>query len=106
LLIIVSTGHIVNAVGENEPTTVKAPPGLTNTALVGSSIIGTVDLYLLAGFQSFHTDNCEIMGLFCLEAAATGGESLIASSWNVYNELAAKRPDILSTLTGEWVLDT
>jgi len=55
---------------------------------------------------SFHTDNCEIMGLFCLEAAAAGGESLIASSWNVYNELAAKRPDILSTLAGEWVLDT
>lgn len=46
------------------------------------------------------------MGLFCLEAATQGGTSLLSSSWNIYNELVARRPDILHTLTEEWVLDT
>jgi hypothetical protein len=80
--------HIVNVAGEKSPFTVKAPPGFSNSAL------------------SFHTDNCEIMGLFCLDTAVKGGTSLLSSSWNIYNELVAKRPDILHTLTEEWVLDT
>ena len=35
-----------------------------------------------------------------------GGRTLIASAWNVYNELASARADVLHTLAQDWVLDT
>jgi hypothetical protein len=98
----------VNVAGEKSPFTVKAPPGFSNSALVRrfdlnlKLFLSFADGYL----KSFHTDNCEIMGLFCLDTAVKGGTSLLSSSWNIYNELVAKRPDILHTLTEEWVLDT
>lgn len=38
--------------------------------------------------------------------AAEGGDHLLASSWAVYNELAATRPDIIRTLaTPNWYFD-
>ncbi|KAF2746993.1 Clavaminate synthase-like protein [Sporormia fimetaria CBS 119925] len=55
---------------------------------------------------SFHTDNCEILSLYCLSAPFSGGRTLLASSWQIYNELAKKNPKILKTLTEPWVLDT
>ena len=36
----------------------------------------------------------------------SGGRTLIASGWKVYNELASKRADVLHTLAQNWVLDT
>ncbi|KAL3489020.1 hypothetical protein BJX62DRAFT_239489 [Aspergillus germanicus] len=55
---------------------------------------------------SFHTDNCEIMAFFYLDTALKGGETVLSSIWQTYNELAEKRPDVLHTLTKPWVLDT
>ncbi|KAH6718335.1 hypothetical protein BKA61DRAFT_513017 [Leptodontidium sp. MPI-SDFR-AT-0119] len=55
--------------------------------------------------QVFHTDAGDIVSLFSLNVAAKGGESKLASSWRVYNELARTRPDIIKTLSEEWVFD-
>jgi hypothetical protein len=46
------------------------------------------------------------MAFFYLDKAASGGETLLASSWQTYNELAVRRPDVLRTLTEPWVHDT
>lgn len=55
--------------------------------------------------QVFHTDAGDIVSLFALNTAAQGGESKLASSWRVYNELAATRPDIIKTLSEDWIFD-
>ena len=46
----------------------------------------------------YHTDSVDIVGLLCLQAAKAGGESFIASSMTVYNEVLARRPDLLPAL--------
>ncbi|EED19027.1 TfdA family oxidoreductase, putative [Talaromyces stipitatus ATCC 10500] len=55
--------------------------------------------------QVFHTDSGDIVSLFCLQEAAEGGESQLASIWQVYNILAESRPDLIQTLTEEWPFD-
>ena len=45
------------------------------------------------------------MSLFALNTAASGGESKLASSWRVYNELAETRPDLIRTLSENWDFD-
>ncbi|RMD40168.1 hypothetical protein DV735_g4956, partial [Chaetothyriales sp. CBS 134920] len=56
--------------------------------------------------QVFHTDAGDVVSLFCLSPAAEGGESRLASTWRVYNELAANRPDLIQTLSQDWVADS
>ena len=42
-----------------------------------------------------------------MQVAASGGETILASAWQVYNELAATRPDVIQTLADDsWVHDT
>lgn len=55
--------------------------------------------------QVFHTDSGDIVSLFALSTAAEGGQSKLASSWRVYNELASTRPDLIRTLAEDWVFD-
>jgi hypothetical protein len=55
--------------------------------------------------QVFHTDSGDIVSLFALSTAAEGGQSKLASSWRVYNELAATRPDLIGTLSSDWPFD-
>jgi len=55
--------------------------------------------------QVFHTDAGDIVSLFCLGTAAKGGESKLASSWRVYNELSQTRPDIIKTLSEDWIFN-
>lgn len=52
--------------------------------------------------QVFHTDAGDIVSLFALSTAAEGGTSRLASTWRVYNELAATRPDLIKTLSEDW----
>lgn len=52
--------------------------------------------------QVFHTDVGDIIALFALGEAAEGGQSYLSSSWKVYNELAAARPDLIRTLSEPW----
>lgn len=58
----------------------------------------SVRLYRTRARQDFHTDGSDLVGLLCLQRAASGGESRIASSATVYNELLARRPDLLDVL--------
>jgi hypothetical protein len=53
--------------------------------------------------QVFHTDAGDIISLFAIGVAEEGGESKIASSWTVYNEIAKDRPDLIDTLANDWV---
>lgn len=55
--------------------------------------------------QVFHTDAGDVIALFALAAAEEGGESYLSSSWTVYNELAATRPDLIRTLAEPWDVD-
>lgn len=52
----------------------------------------------------FHTDVGDIVALLSLDTPATGGESLVASSWRIYNALATSRPDLIRTLADEWII--
>lgn len=42
----------------------------------------------------YHTDSCDIVGLLCLQTSKSGGESRIASSVTIYNEMMSRRPDL------------
>jgi hypothetical protein len=57
-----------------------------------------VRLYRTNQRQDFHTDGADLVGLLCLQRAKSGGESRIASSYAVYNELLARRPDLVDVL--------
>ncbi|MEJ7929514.1 TauD/TfdA family dioxygenase [Ramlibacter sp. AN1015] len=46
----------------------------------------------------FHTDSCDIVGLLCLKASKSGGESRIVSSVTLYNEMMRRRPDLAAQL--------
>ncbi|KAK8088808.1 TfdA family taurine catabolism dioxygenase TauD [Apiospora hydei] len=52
--------------------------------------------------QVFHTDSGDIVSLFALETAASGGASKLASTWRVYNEIARTRPDLIHVLCKNW----
>ncbi|KAF8846804.1 Clavaminate synthase-like protein [Acephala macrosclerotiorum] len=58
--------------------------------------------------KPFHTDTVtDCLCLFTRSLAAAGGQSILASSWTVYNELAATRPDIIHVLSApDWPFDT
>jgi hypothetical protein len=57
-----------------------------------------VRLYRTRERQDFHTDGADIIGLLCLHGARAGGESRLASSHAVYNEILRRRPDLLEVL--------
>lgn len=46
----------------------------------------------------YHTDSSDLVGLLCLQTAKAGGESFIASSMTVYNEIRRRRPDLVESL--------
>lgn len=46
----------------------------------------------------YHTDSCDVVCLFVLRTARSGGRSMIASSVAIHNEIARTRPDLLEVL--------
>ncbi len=46
----------------------------------------------------YHTDSIDIVALLCLKTAKAGGESFIVSSMTLYNEILARRPDLVPAL--------
>lgn len=56
--------------------------------------------------KPFHNDVCDLLAMYVQDCASSGGESLLASSAAVYNEIAATRPDVIKTLAEPvWVYD-
>jgi hypothetical protein len=53
---------------------------------------------LSPGALRFHTDRCDVVGLFCIRQAASGGVSKLCSTAAVYNTLLERRPDLLKLL--------
>ncbi len=46
----------------------------------------------------YHTDSCDVVALFVLRTAKSGGRSMIASSVAIHNEILRLRPDLLEVL--------
>lgn len=53
----------------------------------------------------YHVDCCDIVGLMCLQPARSGGESSVASSITVHNELLRRRPDVVRVLARPYYRD-
>ncbi len=53
----------------------------------------------------YHTDSCDIVGLLCLQIAKSGGQSKIASSVTVYNEMIKIRPDLVAVMEQPFYID-
>ena len=47
----------------------------------------------------FHSDSCDIVGLLCLHPSQSGGESTVASTVEIYNEMLLRRPELVAELT-------
>ncbi len=62
-------------------------------------------LYGTKARHLFHTDSCDIVGLLCLQTAKSGGQSKIASSVTVYNEMLKRRPDLVAVMMEPFVTD-
>ncbi len=48
----------------------------------------------------YHTDGSDLVGLLCVRTAKSGGLSSLVSSATLYNEMLARRPDLLRVLMG------
>jgi hypothetical protein len=59
---------------------------------------------LTKGAQTFHNEEAgDVVSWLTRNTAASGGRCIIASSYTVYNILAAIRPDVLKTLSrADW----
>jgi hypothetical protein len=64
-----------------------------------------VRLYKTRAEQDFHTDGADIIGLFCLSKARSGGISRIASSPAIFNRMLQERPDLMPVLFGDFPFD-
>jgi hypothetical protein len=58
--------------------------------------------YQTAARMTFHSDQCDYVGLLCLQPSKSGGESLITSSVTVYNEMVRRRPDLAAALSKQF----
>ena len=57
---------------------------------------GNTRFYQTSRRLEYHTDSADLVGLLCLATARHGGESFIASSVTVYNEIVKRRPDLVA----------
>jgi len=88
-------GHLLGHVTDtgDRPTVKESPEGSAGRFL-NSNIRG----YTSRERSYFHVDFSDIVGLLCLAQAKKGGESLIASSIAIHNEILKTRPDLLELL--------
>jgi hypothetical protein len=56
--------------------------------------------------QTFHTDLGDIVSIYTASKGTSGGSFRVSSSYNIYNELRATRPDVLRTLSEPFDFDT
>ena len=64
-----------------------------------------VRLYRTTSNINFHCDGADAVGLLCLRTAKSGGQSRIASSVTLFNEVMSRRPDLVSTLCAPMAMD-
>nr|WP_070960943.1 TauD/TfdA family dioxygenase [Hyphomonas sp. Mor2] len=61
--------------------------------------------YRTTGNIDFHCDAADAVGLLCLHTAKSGGQSRIVSSVSIFNEIVARRPDLVARLFEPIALD-
>lgn len=61
--------------------------------------------YRTSGDIAFHCDLADVVGLLCLHGARSGGQSLIASSVAIFDEIMRRRPDLIPRLFEPFKLD-
>lgn len=64
----------------------------------GKAFLSSYARTLTNGPLRFHTDRCDVVGLFCVGQAAKGGVSRLCSTGAVHNEILKRRPDLLEIL--------
>jgi hypothetical protein len=53
----------------------------------------------IGGFAfPFHSDGSDLVGLFCLDAGASGGASLVANALTIHNDLVRDEPELAAEL--------
>ncbi len=65
----------------------------------------TTRAYNTSSELDYHADSCDVVVLLCLQKAKSGGESSVASSVAVYNEMLRRRPDLVEELIKPWYRD-
>jgi hypothetical protein len=58
----------------------------------------SVRIYQTNRRQTFHTDSCDVVGLMCMETAASGGASMLVSAGAVYNEMLDRDAELAALL--------
>jgi hypothetical protein len=53
----------------------------------------------------FHSDGSDLVGLFCLDAGAGGGASLVANALSIHNELVRTEPELAAELYAPFPYD-
>lgn len=53
----------------------------------------------------YHSDGSDLVGLFCLDAGASGGASLVANALAIHNELVRTEPEVAAELYGPFPYD-
>lgn len=72
----------------------------------GAAMDGSVRQYRTREAIPYHCDLADVVGLFCLRAAERGGRSRIASSVHAYNEVLARRPELVDRMYAPFRMDT
>ncbi len=55
--------------------------------------------YEIGGHRlDFHSDGSDLVGLLCIDAGVSGGESLVSNAIGAYNRLVRTRPDLAAAL--------
>lgn len=95
-------GRVFTAFGEliGRPRSQNAAGDLLgNVRNVGADVNDpNVRIYQTDQRQTFHTDSTDVVGLLCLETAASGGESLLVSAATIYNRMRNQAPDLAALL--------
>ena len=53
----------------------------------------------------FHSDGSDLVGLFCLNAGASGGASLVANAVSIHNDLVRTEPEMAAALYDDFAYD-
>ena len=62
-------------------------------------------LYATRARHRFHTDSCDLVGLFCVRPAKEGGLSSISSSATIHREMRRRRPELAELLSRPIYID-
>jgi hypothetical protein len=54
----------------------------------------------------FHSDLGDVISLFTVSQSQAGGSTYISSVRKIYQELVRTRPDVIPTLTDDWIFES